>query len=184
MNSEKQKKNSVRRKGRWRGFAKPWNLLIIAAIVFTVLYLTGCASSKKAERQRAEVRTETLDSLLEETHLKLSVPIPEERAELPVSLADLHRLPEGAGFHTRNGRASAAVSREGDTIRIYATCDSLQARLELYEKKYRESKRDNEELREEVRKEKERRPNTLLTAALAFIIGAGTGISFNQIKKK
>lgn len=37
---------------------------------------------------------------------------------------------------TRNGRAAASVTRDGDTVYVTATCDSLQREAEYYEELY------------------------------------------------
>ena len=46
---------------------------------------------------------------------------------MEIPAARLAELPPGASFHGRSGRASVDVSRKGDTLRFYASCDSLQA---------------------------------------------------------
>lgn len=49
-----------------------------------------------------------------------------------IAADSLWRLPEGAVYTTSSGRATATLSRRGDTIVVYAGCDSLQRLVELY----------------------------------------------------
>jgi hypothetical protein len=56
------------------------------------------------------------------------------KTNLTVPIQNLLDLPPSASFSNRNGRANVAVSRDGDNIYITASCDSLQALVEYYEK--------------------------------------------------
>jgi hypothetical protein len=53
---------------------------------------------------------------------------------LTVPIRNLLDLPPAASFSNKNGRANVAVQLDNDTIRIYASCDSLQALCEYYER--------------------------------------------------
>lgn len=59
-------------------------------------------------------------------------------AEVKMTLpADsIRRLPEGASFRAKSGRASVEVSKGSDpgTIVVYASCDSLQRLVDYYER--------------------------------------------------
>jgi hypothetical protein len=56
------------------------------------------------------------------------------KANLALTLPDLVSLPSGAVFSEKSGRAGVSVQRDNDTIRITATCDSLQTLMEYYER--------------------------------------------------
>lgn len=46
----------------------------------------------------------------------------------------VRRLPKGAEFREHSGQASAAVQFDGDTVYVFATCDSLQRMCSYYER--------------------------------------------------
>ncbi|MGL5682638.1 MAG: hypothetical protein ACRDDZ_06210 [Marinifilaceae bacterium] len=45
-------------------------------------------------------------------------------------MMNLHSLPSGSSYSDKSGRANVKVEVVGDTIYVYATCDSLQRRVE------------------------------------------------------
>ena len=59
-------------------------------------------------------------------------PVPREQAVLRIAADSLWRLPERAVYTESSGRATATLSRHGDTIVVYADCDSLQRLVEWY----------------------------------------------------
>ena len=75
-----------------------------------------------------------LDSLVSEIRLLKATPVPQEKVKLAIPTTHLLDLPAGASFTGRNGRANVSISRDRDTIRIYAVCDSIQALCEYYER--------------------------------------------------
>lgn len=82
-------------------------------------------------------------------------------------------LPSEASFTGKSGRANVEVGRRGDAIVVRASCDSLQVRLEYYERQsasYREAYGQMRALYEE---ERERRSNPVRT----FFTGFGIGIA-------
>lgn len=52
------------------------------------------------------------------------VTLPEERAAMTLPLQTLTSLPEGAGYHTRQGRTSLRLTRRGDSLALEAQTDS------------------------------------------------------------
>ncbi|MDR0505451.1 MAG: hypothetical protein LBH32_01350 [Dysgonamonadaceae bacterium] len=56
------------------------------------------------------------------------------KANIAIPVRNLLDLPIDASFSEKNGRAGAKVSRQGDSILVEATCDSLQALCEYYER--------------------------------------------------
>jgi hypothetical protein len=62
-----------------------------------------------------------------------AIPVPAQTASLSIPVKSLYELPPGAVFTAKEGRASVSAGIYGDTIRIYALCDSLQTLVEYYE---------------------------------------------------
>lgn len=58
--------------------------------------------------------------------------VPRDQAVLRIAADSVWRLPERAVYTSRSGRAAATLSRHGDTIVVYADCDSLQRLVEWY----------------------------------------------------
>ena len=84
------------------------------------------------------------------------------------------KLPEGSSFHAKSGQARLDIGKgeEPSTIVVYASCDSLQVRLEYYERKYATYREAYERLQSIFEEERERRPNPVRT----FFAGFGIGI--------
>jgi hypothetical protein len=108
--------------------------LLYAVIGMIALYAPSCRTAKASAVQ--EARQSRTDSLVLETRQVKALPVAEEKARLAIPAKSLLDLPAGASFTERNGRASLSVSRNasGDSIRITAACDSLQALVEYYER--------------------------------------------------
>ena len=133
--------------------------LIVAATTLTALSLSGCASHRRsvtvATREQVlgsihadSVTHLTLDTGSEYTEIRtepLKVPMSEVSLTIPTD--SLHRLPNGAGYSKRSGRASVKVTRRSSTptgpeyIYVYATCDSLQLLCEQYERTIKNMRR-------------------------------------------
>jgi hypothetical protein len=63
-----------------------------------------------------------------------ALPVPEAKVNLTVPIPNLLNLPAGAVFSEKSGRANVSVKKENDSIFIMASCDSLQALCEYYER--------------------------------------------------
>lgn len=81
-------------------------------------------------------------------------------------------LPSEASFTGKSGRANVEVGRKGDSIVVRASCDSLQVRLEYYERQYASYREGYEQMRALYEEERERRSNPVKT----FFAGFGIGI--------
>lgn len=99
-----------------------------------------------------------------------------EQVRLPLPRQLLFDLPPGAEYRRQSGRASAALRNEGDTLVVYATCDSLQALVELYERSLRQSQADLRHIQENARLEKRKSSNPTRGLLYALIAGLATGI--------
>lgn len=153
--------------------------------MMTALFLSGCATSRKASVATEEsVRQVSADSLRSEVRQTWTETVPQEEAKLEIPLAELADLPEKAEYRAKNGRASATVQNKGGTIVVYATCDSLQRRCEYYERQMASYKNALEQQKNETKTEKERSSNPWKTFLIAFIVGVATGIVLTITTKR
>ena len=144
--------------------------------MMTALFLSGCATSRKASVATEEsVRQVSADTLRSEVRQTWTETVPQEEAKLEIPLAELADLPEKAEYRAKNGRASATVQNKGGTIVVYATCDSLQRRCEYYERQMASYKNALERQKNEAKTEKERSSNPWKTLLTAFIVGVAAG---------
>ena len=58
--------------------------------------------------------------------------IPKSELTLKIPTTDLYALPPDASFHGKKGQANVDVKTQGDTLIVYASCDSLQRIVEWY----------------------------------------------------
>ena len=91
---------------------------------------------------------------------------------MEIPAARLAELPPGASFHGRSGRASVDVSRKGDTLRFYASCDSLQALCNYYEQRSERYRTASEQAEALLREERERRTSPVTAFYIGFAGGA------------
>lgn len=141
--------------GPSRGWTVRWPRLLPVAIGSIALCVSSCRSPARLESSRTTERTQS-DSLRTATLLAVTrEAIPPSRATLRLTPAQLTSLPLEAGYTQRSGQATAEVhrSKQGDTLIVTATCDSLQRELLLlsaaYEQMRRESAADSTSLQRE-----------------------------------
>lgn len=148
-------KTLARRNARWPGSGKLLTMPTVAAIVLSVLFLTGCAAHRKSvtkakEEQLSEtIRTDSvirlaIDSVSELVEIRTEpVKVPMSAVTLTIATDSLRSLPVGASYSERSGQASVKVSRKAATatepeyIYVYASCDSLELQCERYERQIR-----------------------------------------------
>ena len=126
-------------------------LILIAFMI--VLFLTGCSTAKQSRNQqtflsngtqKSENTTALTGQQSEEQAQKteelwqdrkstglIQEAIPSQEATVNIPIQNLLDLPEGAGYTSRNGRASVNLHKDGDNIVVTGHCDSL-ARLCLF----------------------------------------------------
>lgn len=117
-----------------------------------------------------------------------------DSARLTLDIDSLLKLPEGAAFHTRSGRATLTVGKgaQPGTIFVRSSCDSLQRLVEYYEhrEQARSSQADSTErlsgsVAETTVKETKKAAGPWLWCALTFIAGITAGIILTlKIKKR
>ena len=198
-------KTLARRNARWPGSGKLLTMPTVAAIVLSVLFLTGCAAHRKSvtkakEEQLSEtIRTDSvirlaIDSVSELVEIRTEpVKVPMSAVTLTIATDSLRSLPAGASYSERSGQASVKVSRKAATatepeyIYVYASCDSLQLQCERYERQIRNiHSQYGERLNEmrnrlaatshELEEVKENPPNAIGTALKWFFYGLLSGI--------
>ena len=201
----RQGKTLARRNARWPGSGKLLTMPTVAAIVLSVLFLTGCAAHRKSvtkakEEQLSEtIRTDSvirlaIDSVSELVEIRTEpVKVPMSAVTLTIATDSLRSLPAGASYSERSGQASVKVSRKAATatepeyIYVYASCDSLQLQCERYERQIRNlHSQYDERLNEmqnrlaatshELEEVKEKPPNAIGTALKWYFYGLLSGI--------
>ena len=199
-------KTLARRNARWPGSGKLLTMPTVAALVLSVLFLTGCAAHRKSvtkakEEQLSEtIRTDSvirlaIDSVIELVEIRTEpVKVPMSAVTLTIATDSLRSLPAGASYSERSGQASVKVSRKAATatepeyIYVYASCDSLELQCEGYERQIRNlHSQYGERLNEmqgrlsatshELEEVKQKPPNAIGTALKWFFYGLLSGIS-------
>lgn len=138
-----------------------------------VLCCAGCAGTRRTTvetNRTAEVRT-AADSLNSEVRLVWTEAVPQSEVRLAIPADSLMRLPPRATYSRKSGRASVSVGREGDTVTVYASCDSLQALVVYYERRADHYRKAFEEADARYEEEVKRRSNPIRT----YFYGLGTG---------
>ena len=134
---------------------------------------TRAAASQRTERQTLSAQEARTDSLqLTEVRRTRTLPLPPDTVRMEIPAARLADLPPGASFHKRSGRASAGVSRKGDTLLVYASCDSLQALCHYYERTSASWRQRYGEMEGLYKEERERRSKPVRTFFAGFAAGA------------
>lgn len=198
-------KTLARRNARWPGSGKLLTMPTVAAIVLSVLFLTGCAAHRKSvtkakEEQLSEtIRTDSvirlaIDSVIELVEIRTEpVKVPMSAVTLTIATDSLRSLPAGASYSERSGQASVKVSRKAATatepeyIYVYASCDSLQLQCDRYERQIRNLHSQYDERLNEMQNRlaatsheledvKEKPPNAIGTALKWFFYGLLSGI--------
>ena len=198
-------KTLARRNARWPGSGKLLTMPTVAAIVLSVLFLTGCAAHRKSvtkakEEQLSEtIRTDSvirlaIDSVSELVEIRTEpVKVPMSAVTLTIATDSLRSLPVGASYSERSGQASVKVSRKAATatepeyIYVYASCDSLELQCERYERQIRNlHSQYGERLNEmqgrlsatshELEEMKEKPPNAIGTELKWYFYGLLSGI--------
>lgn len=97
--------------------------------------------------------------------------------EIAISVDSLLKLPVGAVYHKRSGQARAEVTKQGDTIYVTGTCDSLQRQVDYYEALYHTARDALENYHNVDQEEKRVTVSPTKVFVIEFILGLITGIS-------
>lgn len=114
--------------------------------------------------------------------------IPPSKVVVAFPAGDLPALPAGAGYHAKEGRASVDIRRNGDTIEVTASCDSLARQVEYWQDMYYQARNTIDRQSEEMETLKQPRASPVKTALKWLFIGILTGailtiIIIKKIKK-
>lgn len=159
----------------------------------TALCLSGCASSRKSVNTEMSVNyaASRLDvdnrvSVVESWQTPVTVPMSSVSLTLP--LDSLRKLPQGASYTAKKGRANVKVTRKAPTktepeqIIIEANCDSLQLVCARYSKtistlkRQLQSAQNSNKMLKEKEKAKESSGNTFLMRLKYFCAGLLSGL--------
>ena len=102
-------------------------------------------------------------------------PVPMSEVKLTIPTDSLIALPTAAEYRAKSGQATATVKRDGDTIVVYATCDSLQRMCEFYERNAAIYQEKYDVLEDLVAEEREQRYNPVKTFFVGLAIGVVLG---------
>ena len=119
-----------RRSARWHGCERRSMRLIVASIIMSVLFLTGCASKKHQlevheELKQALTKDVKMDSVTEESLTVTMEPVAAESATMAIPINVIEKLPEGAEYRKRSGRIAVSARRKGFDLSIEAQADSM-----------------------------------------------------------
>lgn len=105
----------------------------------------------------------------------MTATVPMSEVRLTLNPDSLRRLPQGAAYHARSGQASVSVGKGSDpqTIVVYASCDSLQRQVTLYEERLSRLSRQRADSTATVRTASEAHSNRFPIIALAAGVALG-----------
>lgn len=172
-------------KRKWPGFAKPSTLLTAVSIVMTVLFCTGCASSRRSTQETKAIQTkESADSLTSVRKGVTIVGIPKSEVKMTIPMDSLRKMPSGSTYTKKSGRANVSVSPgSSGNIIVYASCDSLQQLVEWYEQELVRIRSQTTDENDTVQTVKERRSNPV-EIVFIFIAGVLSGIVITFLIRK
>ena len=114
-----------------------WSVLSLRALLaaFGLVVLSGLSCSVRHSQTSQSHR---LDSVSERVEIRqIPVTLPETKATLHLPLQSLLSLPEGSGYHTKQGKTRLTLTRRGDSLEAVATTDSQTVLPTLEEKAVR-----------------------------------------------
>lgn len=110
-----------------------WRLCVtVAGMLLSALAWQSCAGNKKVTKENY-LQTDSVVERL--TTVVTPLTVPRSQAGLRLNAVDLSRMPAGSRYTAQSGQARLEAYQDGDTVYIYAVCDSLTL---LVESQYRE----------------------------------------------
>ena len=135
----------------------------------------------------AKVEKDSAENKQTTTKIIWTEKVPQDQVHLIIPLDSIGRLPSGASFNKKEGRANVKASlgkqNDKDVIIIDASCDSLQMLCLYYEEQNKKLTKQNAELSNTIKTEKEQRSNPVKVAIISFFAGLISG-KFITIKTK
>lgn len=146
--------------------------------MMTVLFFTGCASSRRQSLTRIQENTRaSADSARSVRWGLVMAGLPASAVSLTVPPDSLRKLPVGSAYHARNGQAGLTLRSDScGNIVAEASCDSLQRLVLWYEEELTRIRGDTVSAIETAETEFKRRFNPVKIALIAFIAGVASGI--------
>lgn len=92
--------------------------------------MSEVSAEKKLEQRDSLVHTSSVES--SSSVVAITQEVAASSSSITASIKDVESLPEGAAYVARAGRSSVNMQRKGDTIVVYAVCDSLERKVEIY----------------------------------------------------
>lgn len=162
------------------GSAVQSRLSSFVLIAILALSAVSCRSTKTMTAQaEAKVEKDSAENKQTTTKIIWTEKVPQDQVHLIIPLDSIGRLPSGASFNKKEGRANvkASLGKQGDkdVIIIDASCDSLQMLCLYYEEQNKKLTKQNTELSNIIKTEKEQRSNPVKVAIISFIAGLISG---------
>lgn len=139
-------KNYTRLSAGWNGLYRRLPAVVIMTLA---LFVTSCGITRKSAESRREVKDSVV---IREIQIVKTIPVPESKVEMVIPLENLRNLPEGAAYTKKAGQANVKVSADGDSLFVFASCDSLALQCEQYEKELVRIRSDTDKQITEVKK--------------------------------
>lgn len=158
---------------RSKNCARHWSALTIVAIMLTVLCCMGCISSRSQSREMAAGQGSTeqeASTTITRKQVRLT-PIPAAVASLRLAAVSLPDLPDGLPLSMHNGRATVTVERDGDSLIVTATCDSLERQIEIVEEELWRTKQQAEAYRSQLEESVKQRQTAFGRRSNGFLPG-------------
>ena len=155
---------------RSKNCARHWSALTIVAIMLTALCCMGCTSSRSQSREMAAGQGSTeqeASTTITRKQVRLT-PIP--AAGPPPD------LPDGLPLSMHNGRATVTVERDGDSLIVTATCDSLERQIEIVEEELWHTKQQAEAYRSQREESVKQRSNGVWPTLKWLFAGIAAGV--------
>lgn len=171
---------------RSKNCARHWSALTIVAIMLTALCCMGCTSSRSQSREMAAGQGSTeqeASTTITRKQVRLT-PIPAAVASLRLAAVSLPDLPDGLPLSMHNGRATVTVERDGDSLIVTATCDSLERQIEIVEEELWRTKQQAEAYRSQLEESAKQRSNGVWPTLKWLFAGIAAGVVLTIITTK
>lgn len=120
----------------------------VISVFALLLMLTGCNTWRKVVETDNQERVTRTDSIIERINTEVKpVNIPVSLSVMLLPDSQLRSLPEGGSFTKKEGRATATITRRGDSYEVSANCDSLSVLVESVTRDLYRSRTESDSLR-------------------------------------
>lgn len=161
-----------------RNYARLLSVLAIALTILSALCCMACSSSRSQAREAAVDQGATeqeASTTITRKQVTLS-PVPAALASLRLAAASLPDLPDKLPLSAHNGRAAVTVERDGDSLIITATCDSLERQIEIIEEELWQMRLQAEAYRSQIEESVKQRSNGVWATLKWLFAGIAAGV--------